>query len=289
MFALSLPLGSSVACALQCRSSARADAVVAEPLEVVEVVATPAHGLSPAQAHRVWLAALRTREGLEVFEHEHDPEGPSHRLFARVEVLAANPPEAATVLRWTTSVVGPEHRWEDVIELERSPEAGAFDRELEALAERAAAIVAARLVLPREGAPAARRLLAEGPPEVVLVTLRWIAEHRRRELADDVVVVLEHHDDPEIVVTAVEVLGLVGGEHHVEALLARATLAQRVSARVLYEALGRIGGRRAERYLRFAGQNEDDPELARQAEQALAEATRVQPVASAMRPRRGHR
>lgn len=150
--------------------------------------------------------------------------------------------------------------------------------------------------LARGDLEALSQLLASGEPDQVMVALRFIRDREAHELADRVVPLLEHRD-PRVGRTALEVLGAVGGQEHAAAIVRRVHMLDPRATREAYRALAELGGPDAVGFLRFAADNEDDPELRVEAERALSSALsgRTRPAAASPRgvdlPKlaRGHR
>ncbi len=176
------------------------------------------------------------------------------------------------------------------VELERRDHTIELRRDLPVAVERAIALVDAKVTLARGAPSAVVALLADDDPEVVLVALHGVERRRLTSLGDAVVLLLDHGDE-RVGLRAVECLGVVGGPEHAPGLLRTARLADRAHANRLYEALANLGGIHARGFLEFAARNEEDPELASQAERALArlQSAKPSPVASADAVARGHR
>lgn len=178
------------------------------------------------------------------------------------------------------------------IELERRDETIELRRDLPIAVERAVALVDAKLTAVR-GTPAdLDALLAQDDSEVVLVALAGVERRRLHALGDAVFALVEHPEE-RVALRAVECLGAVGRPEHARGLVRVARLADRAHANRLYDTLANLGGEHAHGFLAFAARNEDDPELASLAEQALARLEGEQPTAPRADPlgsvARGHR
>ncbi len=178
---------------------------------------------------------------------------------------------------------------EATVEVSRAGGDSAVREDLPLAAERAAAVLDAKVQLARMPRTAAN-FLRDPDPEIALVALDWVDTQRDRSAAPVVARMLRHPDD-RVMLRAVEVLGQVGTVSEVPALIASARLNDRAHTGRLYEALATLGGPDAQGFLSFAARNEDDPELAQLAERALDAAQRNQPVVEQpqLSARRGHR
>lgn len=178
---------------------------------------------------------------------------------------------------------------EATVEVERAGGDSSVREDLPMAAERAVAVLDAKVLLARTPRAAAS-LLRDIDPEIVLIALDWVRDQRDRG-ATDAVAALLHHRDSRVALLAIEVLGDVGGADEARTLIASARLSDRDHTGRLYEALAALGGPEAEGFLAFAARNEDDPALARLAERALGQARRsaprTEPTANAIP--RGHR
>ncbi len=181
---------------------------------------------------------------------------------------------------------------EAVVEVARAQGNSAIRADLPAAAERAVAVLDAKLRLARTPS-ASLSLLADEDSELVLIALDWVQQQRDRAAAETVSGLLSHADE-RVALRAIEVLGQIGGPPQVVSLISAARLSDRAHTGRLYEALAMLGGPDAEGFLRFAARNEDDPALARVAERALDQARLAEPVppdapVSSAPPVRGHR
>lgn len=174
------------------------------------------------------------------------------------------------------------------VELERRDRTLELRRDLPIAVERALALLDAKVMVARGATADLDRLLGDEDPEVVLVGLDGIERRRHRELADRVLGLVEHPEE-RVVLRAVECLGVVGGPEHVPGLLRVMPLADPAYANRLYEALANLGGEHARGFLAFAARNEDDPELAKLAERALAMLDTGAPPSTVASVARGHR
>jgi len=174
------------------------------------------------------------------------------------------------------------------VELERRDRTIDLRRDLPIAVERALALLDAKITIARSSVDDVAPLLDDDDPEVVLIALDGV-ERRRLHALDDRVHALLDHDEERVAMRAVECLGVIGGPEHAPALLRAARLADRAHAYRLYEALAKLGGQHARGFLEFAARNEDDPELATRAEQALAQLVAQEPSAVLDPVARGHR
>ena len=200
-------------------------------------------------------------------------------LVVRVALRMDVPPDLTGVL----------DELEAVVEVERAQGDSAIREDLPMAAERAAAVLDAKVQLAR--APqTVQQLLRSPDPELALIALDWVEAQRVRSAASVVADMLRHPDD-RVMLRAVEVLGVVGSTSEVGTLIAAARLSDRAHTGRLYEALAALGGPEAEGFLGFAARNEDDPALARLAERALGEAqgTMPRPPPAGVATPRGHR
>jgi hypothetical protein len=167
--------------------------------------------------------------------------------------------------------------------------------ELRTAADAALEVLRLRLALARGDAEAAALLLRAQDPELVLLALEWTRDHPNPLLADAVADQVGHAD-LQVVRLALEVLATLGDERHASAVVRRVERWPAL-AREAYSTLAVLGGPDAVGFLRFAAANEDDPELRREAERALASALagtgeRVTPRSHGVdlpRVARGHR
>lgn len=204
-----------------------------------------------------------------------DAEGIVVRLTLDMEV----PPDLAAVV----------DELEATVEVSRAQGDSAIREDLPLAAERAAAVLDAKVELARTPQSAAQ-YLRDPDAEIALVALDWVEAQRDLPAANVVAAMLRHPDD-RVMLRAVEVLGQIGSSAEVPALIAAARLNDRAHTGRLYEALSTLGGPDAEGFLSFAARNEDDPALAQLAERALDVAQRSVPRADAppVTARRGHR
>jgi hypothetical protein len=155
--------------------------------------------------------------------------------------------------------------------------------------DRAIAVLDAKLGLVLEGEAALEGVLSAPDAQIVILGLDWIAAHRVRARADEVARLVDH-EQPLVALRAIECLALVGGPEHVHALVRRPHLADRAYARRIYDAVAQLGGPQALGFLDFAARNEDDPEMADAAAQALARVGQARGASEPLtRPGRGHR
>ncbi len=203
-------------------------------------------GPGDGQTHRAeaWIAVVRDRHGARILELHVEMQPPTHLQRTLRDGLSA------------TVVV--------------EPRAGAIDpeKDLPYAAQRAAAVLEARVLL-AEGRPEnVRRVLRTEDPEILAESLDWVRDHRIVEAASRVAELLIHSDD-RVSRAAVECMGVVGTARDVPQVLSAARLGDRGHTHRLYEALARLGGRQARSFLEFAVRNEDDPALAVAAAYAL--------------------
>lgn len=251
----------------------------------MEVAVDPRHQLDRSSVERALAAALEQVDGLALGQGSE-----AMATSARLEELHG--PDGQAVLRLSLATAphdGAQSEGTDaIIEVERGDGELQMHEDLPIAAKRAVTVLAAKVALERDGRTAASDLLAAADPEIVLLALQWVADHHHRPAADQVATLLQH-PDARVVLAATEVLGRVGTKAHVDALIEGARLSNVDSAHLLYMTLGRIGGARAEAFLRFAAENEEDPALAKSARRALGWASGDQAWASVVRPRRGQR
>ena len=235
-----------------------------------------------------WLRVEGEGEHLEAAlsyrEHKLEPGLPV--LWVRIAV------EPDAELREALGGVGEE--LEAHVELERRDRTVELERDLPFAVKRALAILDAKITTARGDVADLQALLADEDPEVILVALGGIQRRSERSLGDAVYGLLGH-DDERVALRAVECLGVIGGPEHAPGLLRGARLADRAHANRLYEALANLGGEDARGFLEFAARNEEDPELASLAEQALTRLDAKEPHAAsgegteAVVVTRGHR
>ena len=179
--------------------------------------------------------------------------------------------------------------------VEIAAEEGPIDpaADLPLAARRAAAVLETRLLLARGRREDVGRVLMADDPGILALALEWVLEHDPRAWAPDCLPLVRHRD-PTVAGLAIAVVGRGGDPNLAEALIDAAAGGDPGTTRQLYEALGHLGGPRALSFLRMAARNEDDPQLARAAQEALDRAERA-PLAEVALPgtrgkiRRGHR
>lgn len=203
----------------------------------------------------------------------------AHGLVVRVALSMDVPQDLTGVL----------DELEAVVEVERAQGDSAIREDLPMAADRAAAVLDAKVQLARTP-QTVDALLRSPDAELALIALDWVEAQRVRSAAAVVAEMLRHPDD-RVMLRAVEVIGVVGSASEVGTLIAAARLSDRAHTGRLYEALAALGGPEAEGFLGFAARNEDDPALARLAERALDEAQRTVPRTppAAVAVPRGHR
>lgn len=161
-------------------------------------------------------------------------------------------------------------------------------------ARRAAAVLEARVLLSGLRSHDVAAVLRSSDEEIVGLSLEFVRDYEVPGVESSLVQLLAHESD-DIAGLALEALGALGDERHVEPILREARLSDRRHTFALYETLGRLGGPRAEAFLDFAVRNEDDPQLSVAAEQALSRArdpnrpARVAPPGGSGTIARGHR
>jgi hypothetical protein len=147
-----------------------------------------------------------------------------------------------------------------------------LDDDLQLAADRLARIVQARTDLARGQAGRLAALLDSGDPELVATGLTWLRDHPDAPEADEQLertLVLLDAGDVELRLLAIEALGAIGGPEQVAALLERIDLHDGDQVARAYDALARLGGAEARRFLEFAAANEDEPNRQAAAERAL--------------------
>jgi hypothetical protein len=176
-------------------------------------------------------------------------------------VAQAHPPEA-----WRA-------RWGDELEavIEIEPSQGELDPEVHGglALDRAMAVLDAKVGIELDGRAAIATLLAADDPQIVVLALDWVIDHRGREYADEVARLVPHPDE-RVALRAVECLGVVGEPRHARVLVQTPRLADRAYAQRIYDALARLGGEEAQGFLEFAARNEDDPLMMEVAADALS-------------------
>lgn len=200
-------------------------------------------------------------------------------IVVRLQLGMEVPPDLAGVL----------DALEATVEVSRAQDDSAIREDLPLAAERAAAVLDAKVQLARTPQSAAD-FLREPDAEIALVALDWV-EGQRDLVAAPVVATMLRHPDDRVMLRSVEVLGVIGSVAEVPALIAAARLNDRAHTGRLYESLAELGGADAQGFLSFAARNEDDPALAQLAERALDVAQRSVPRAEAppVTAHRGHR
>jgi len=157
---------------------------------------------------------------------------------------------------------------EAYVELERKDRTIEIRRDLPYAVQRAIALVDAKVTVVRGEPEQLAALTTDADREVVAVALSGIRRRRLVDLGDAVFALLDS-DDESIAMGAIECLGVIGSPRHAPGLLRAVHLADRAHADRLYDALANLGGEHARGFLAFAVRNEEDPELALMAEQAL--------------------
>lgn len=147
--------------------------------------------------------------------------------------------------------------------------------DLELAAERLTRIIQARTDLARRSPGAIGALLDDPDPQLVVLALAWVRDHRDQldhapvvELPERVVELI-NHPDGDVRLLAIETVGVIGGPEHVGVLLDRIELNDAGQVERTYGALARLGGTEARTFLEFAARNEDEPERQHAAELAL--------------------
>lgn len=166
--------------------------------------------------------------------------------------------------------------------------------DLQLAADRLAVILQAKVDLARGVPDSAARLLAAEDPELIVLALEWARDHAGDDAARDAadrVAELINHGDERVARLAIETIGVVGGPEHVSAVLARVRLFDSSQMTSAYDAIARLGGPEAERFLLFAVRNEDEPRRRAAAERALERVAGSPDLTpgSARLPSRGHR
>ena len=197
-------------------------------------------------------------------------------LPLEVVLGAVTDPDAAPILRLSAQAHPPREwraRLGDEIEaiVEVEPKGGVLDpvEHGELALHRAVAVLDAKIGLLLDGRDAIATLLAGDDPQIVVLGLDWVTDHRGREYADDVARLVDHPDE-RVALRAVECLGVVGEARHAHALVRLPRLADRAYAQRIYDALARLGGAEAQGFLEFAARNEDDPLMMEVAADALS-------------------
>lgn len=144
--------------------------------------------------------------------------------------------------------------------------------DLQLAADRLARIVQARLDLARHTPGQLAALLDHADPELVALGLEWLRDHPDTPDASEQIertVALLDHTEPDLRLLAIEALGVIGGPAQVGVLLERLELHDGDQVARAYDALARLGGPEARRFLEFAAANEDEPARQSAAERAL--------------------
>lgn len=141
--------------------------------------------------------------------------------------------------------------------------------DLELALELAVEVLEARVSLAGGDRRAIASLLSADDPELVILVLEWLRDNGQRGQSGDEVADLLLHRDDRVALLAIEALGTVGDPEHVPALLAAVRLADPANALRTYDALAKLGGAEAMRFLEFAAANEDDLEQRSAAKNAL--------------------
>jgi len=216
------------------------------------------------------------REGLDSalsdsrwFRRDDGPE-----LAAEVRYAALAAADGVPVLRVEVDVDPPVEarlatELSATVELARAEGTIEMQRDLPVALERAVAVLDAHITLARGGAEHRAVLLADPDEEIVLLGLDWVEAHRARELADAVAALADHPSE-RVALRAVECIGVVGGPEHARILVRRPRVGDAAHANRLYETLANLGGDHAIGFLEFAARNEEDPDLAKLAQRALA-------------------
>lgn len=255
----------------------------------VERVVGPERGTDGALVRDGLDAAL---SGSRWFRRDDGPE-----LSAEVRYAALAAADGVPVLRVEVDVDPPAEarlatELSATVELARSEGTIEMQRDLPVALERAVAVLDAHITLARGEDEARAALLADPDDEIVLLGLDWVEAHRARELADAVAVLADHPSE-RVALRAVECIGVVGGPEHARILVRRPRVGDAAHANRLYETLANLGGDHAIGFLEFAARNEEDPDLAKLAQRALAR-IRAAPLQGGDRPGadgtvRGHR
>lgn len=218
------------------------------------------------------------------FAEQPGPNGSSRDLIVGLRIQTPNDLETS---------LGSDGLEANVL-LERESGDASLAQDLNLAIGRAVAVLEARVGLARGDKKRVNQLLASEDPELVLLALEWVRDHRGG--ADpEVVAQLLRHDDERVGLTAIEALGVIGGPEHVAALLRGVRLADAGQAHRTYEALATLGGPDAQAFLEFAARNEDEDERRQAAARALthlldgAGATNVIQSEPSKPPARGHR
>ncbi len=165
----------------------------------------------------------------------------------------------------------PSGAWEAAVEVFPAEGRALEPADLSLAAGRAVAVLEARRLLASGQREHIGRILTADDPKLVALALEWIRDHAPGAYVDAMPPLLAS-GDPGVVRLAAEVVGRAGDPAYVSVLLDAAGRAAEGPRRAIYDALGRIGGDRAERFLAFAARNEADDELARAARHALRRA-----------------
>ncbi len=213
-----------------------------------------------AKAGRFQRSATRG-EGLPAavwFDVEHG-EGGARRVELSLSIARGD----------RASIRGPGDLLEAMVQVESLT--GEGRSEDEAVAEAlslALGILDAQVTLERGEEERVPALLRSEDPQIVQLAMGWVRDRRRVDFLPLVTSALEH-SHPDVAISAVETLGLLGDRTYVEAILRQAPRLQIASSFRLYETLGRLGGPEALAFLEFAVRNEEDPALRSAARRAL--------------------
>lgn len=170
------------------------------------------------------------------------------------------------------------------------------EEEVATAVKRAVAGLEAQCRLARDDLGGLDTLLSSGEPLQILVALRYVSDRRATAQADRLLPLLRS-DDARVRSAVLDTLGAVGTGDHAAAIVREAHRLDPGATRAAYRALARLGGPDAIGYLRFAAENEDDPELRAEAERALSSALTGNSASAGGSPRgvdlpkiaRGHR
>jgi hypothetical protein len=292
-----LALLAVTACRREAEAGPRgADGIYAVELEAIEGPGAGSRSKAGEWVRREITEALRRSELFVPAEDRPQQAGLSTRVnYAEIRTREGR------VLRLQIDVERPDAlasvlaELEATVELERDDGEVDLPEDIPVALDRALGVLEAKVRLARDGHEAARRLLEDEDPVLVLLALGWVATHEQRENADAVAALLRHRDE-RVEWAAIETLAKIGSSDHVRQLVASARLADRAHTGRLYEALAELGGEEAEGFLDFAARNEDDPALAEVAQKALEQVQESGPGVTAAvtdppRPAaiRGHR
>jgi hypothetical protein len=222
---------------------------------------------------------------LATFEYRELPDATDHGRDLMVRLHVQPPEQLAARL-------GPEGLDVTVL-LER--EAGEADlaSDLQLATDRLTTILQARTDLALGTPGTVERLLDSSDPDLMILGLQWIREHRDPELsttADRVAELINHHDE-DVGLLALDTIGQIGGPQHVSAVIERIELTNTTQVSRAYDAIAELGGPEAEGFLQFAARNEDEPDRRAAAQRALQRVADSDMVGQSRRrhPNRGHR